>query len=113
VVKEIKAVVREIRENGVTAQELAEAQSYYVGHFPLGLETPRGIGSRVVSMDLYNLGWDYLQRYRERISEVTLDAAREAARKHLQPESLVTLVVGPAGSCAKDLEALGTLEMIS
>jgi zinc protease len=113
VVKEIKAVVREVRETGVTAQELAEAQSYYVGHFPLGLETPRGIGSRVVSMDLYNLGWDYLQRYRERISEVTLDAAREAARKHLQPDSLVTLVVGPAAQCAKDLEALGTLEMIS
>lgn len=113
VVQEIKAVVQEIREAGITEQELAEAQSYYVGHFPLGLETPRGIGSRVVSMDLYNLGRDYLQRYRERIQEVTLASAQDAARKHLQPDSLVTLVVGPAAQCAKDLEALGPLEIVS
>lgn len=113
VVKEIKAVVQELREGGVTAQELAEAQSYYVGHFPLGLETPRGIGSRVVSMDLYNLGLDYLQHYRKRLQEVTLASAQEAARKHLQPDSLVALVVGPAAQCAKDLEALGPLEIVS
>lgn len=112
VVKEIKAVVQEVKERGITEQELAEAQSYYVGHFPLGLETARQIGGRVVSMDLYDLGWDYLQQYRERIQEVTLDAAREAARKHLQPDSLAALVVGPAGLCAKDLEALGPVEII-
>jgi zinc protease len=113
VVKEIKAVVQEVIATGITEQELAEAQSYYVGHFPLGLETPRHIGSRVVSMDLYNLGWDYLQRYRERIQEVTLTAAQQAARKHLQPESLVALVVGPADQCAKDLEGLGPLEIVA
>jgi zinc protease len=113
VVKEIKAVVQEIIQGGVTAQELAEAQSYYVGHFPLGLETPRGIGGRVVSMDLYDLGRDYLHRYRERIQEVTLDAAREAARKHLQPEALVVLVVGPAAQGAGDLNTLGNLENVS
>jgi zinc protease len=113
VVQEIKAVMQEVWGGGITAQELAEAQNYYVGHFPLGLETPRGIGSRVVSMDLYNLGRDYLQRYRQRIREVNLTSAREAARKHLQPDSLVTLVVGPAGQCAGDLKALGNLEMLS
>ena len=113
VVKEIKAVVQEVKEAGVTEQELAEAQSYYVGHFPLGLETARQIGSRVVSMDLYDLGWDYLQQYRQRIQEVTPDAAREAARKHLQPDSLTALVVGPAALCAKDLEALGPVEIIA
>ncbi len=113
VVKEIQAVVQEVRERGVTAQELAEAQSYYVGHFPLGLETPRGIGSRVVSMDLYNLGWDYLPRYRERIQEVTLKSAQQAALEHLQPDALVALVVGPTSQCAKDLEALGPLTIIS
>jgi zinc protease len=113
VVKEIKAVMQEVREGGITAQELAEAQSYYVGHFPLGLETPRGIGGQVVSMDLYNLGLDYLHHYRERLQEVTLASAQEAARKHLQPENLVALVVGPAAQCAGDLESLGPLKIVS
>ncbi|MBI4794825.1 MAG: insulinase family protein, partial [Deltaproteobacteria bacterium] len=49
----------------------------------------------------------------ERIQEVTLASAREAARKHLQPDSLVALVVGPAAQCAGDLEALGPLESVS
>jgi zinc protease len=63
-------------------------------------------------MDLYNLGLDYLQHYRERLQEVTLASAREAARKHLQPDSLVALVVGPAAQCAGDLKGLGPLEII-
>jgi zinc protease len=113
VVKEIKEVIRELREEGITAAELAEAQSYYIGHFPLGLETSRNIGSRVVSMDLYNLGLDYLGQYRDRIRAVDLTAAREAARQHLAPESLVTLVVGPGAHCARDLEEIGTLETIN
>jgi zinc protease len=46
VVGEIVEVMREVRQNGVTAQELAEAQSYYVGHFPLGLETARHLPTR-------------------------------------------------------------------
>ncbi len=60
VVKEITGVVRDVRDHGVTAQELADAQSYYVGHFPLGLETARTIAQQVLSMDLYDLGLEYL-----------------------------------------------------
>ena len=56
VVKEIRTVLTEVHQNGVTDQELAEAQSFYVGHFPLGLETSRGIGRQVLSMDLYRPG---------------------------------------------------------
>ncbi len=62
-VKEIQTVIREVRERGVTAQELSEAQSYYVGHFPLGMETARAIGRQVLSIDLYELGRDYLRGY--------------------------------------------------
>lgn len=112
VVKEIMAVLKELRQKGVTAQELAEAQSYYVGHFPLGLETPRGIGRQVISMDLYDLGRDYLKNYCDQIRMVTLTAAAQAAQEHLQPEALVTLVMGPAAQCRAALEELGPVNMI-
>jgi zinc protease len=112
VVKEIKGVLRELWDKGVTSQELAEAQSYYVGHFPLGLETPRGIGSRVISMDLYDLGLDYLKGYCDQIRGVTLKSAARAAREHLQPEALVTLVMGPGAQCARELEDLGPLKVV-
>ncbi|MFW6123225.1 MAG: M16 family metallopeptidase, partial [Thermodesulfobacteriota bacterium] len=112
VVQEIGAVMQNVRTPGVTAQELSEAQSYYVGHFPLGLETSRSIATQVLNIDLYDLGLDYLSRYCENIQGVTLEAAQQAARTHLQPEALVTLVVGPAARCRAALEELGALTVI-
>ena len=112
VVQEIGAVIAEVHRNGVTAQELAEAQSYYVGHFPLGLETSRGIARQVLSMDLYDLGTDYLKNYCEQIRGVTLKSAAQAAHEHLQPENLVTLVMGPAAVCADGLRGLGPVKIL-
>lgn len=106
VVREIREVMQNVRENGVSAQELSDAQSYYVGHFPLGLETSRTIATQVLNIDLYDLGLDYLSRYCENVQGVTLEAAQHAARTHLQPEALVTLVVGPAAKCRAALEEL-------
>lgn len=112
VVQEIREVMQNVRQNGVTTQELSEAQSYYVGHFPLGLETTRTIATQVLHIDLYDLGLDYLSRYCENIEGVTLEAAQQAARTHLQPESLVNLVVGPAARCRGSLETLGKVTVI-
>jgi zinc protease len=112
VVREIQTVITEVHRHGVTSQELAEAQSYYVGHFPLGLETSRGLGRQLLSIDLYDLGTDYLKRYCDQIRGVTLNAAAAAAREHLQPDNLVTLVMGPAARCAEALRDLGPLKIL-
>ncbi|MEJ5328717.1 MAG: pitrilysin family protein [Desulfobaccales bacterium] len=106
-VKEIRQVVEEVREAGVTAQELAEAQSYYIGHFPLGLETPRALARQVLNIGLHDLGLDYLARYRERLAAVSLTEVRLAAQSHLHPENLVTLVVGPAARVKEPLAEIG------
>lgn len=112
VVREIKAVIQKVRDEGVTAQELEEARSYYVGHFPLGLETPRALCRQVLTIDLHDLGLDYLKFYCERLRRVTLETARRAAQTHLKPESLVTLVVGPAAQCRETLDKLGPVELL-
>lgn len=112
VVAEIRSVISEVHGNGVTAQELEEAQSYYVGHFPLGLETSRGIGRQVLSMNLYDLGMDYLKNYCEHIRAVDLKSAAAAARDHLRPDQLVVFVMGPAARCAEALRELGPLKIL-
>jgi zinc protease len=112
VVREITQVVAEVRQKGVSASELAEAQSYHVGHFPLSLETSRAIGNQVISMDLYGLGRDYLKRYCDQIRGVDLKTAAQAAHQHLHPENLVTLVMGPAAQVADSLKQLGPVQII-
>jgi zinc protease len=113
VVQEIRSVITEVHRHGVLAQELAEAQSYYVGHFPLGLETTRGLGRQVISIDLYDLGTDYLKNYCEQIRRVNLETAAQAAQNHLQPHHLVTLVMGPAAVCADALRDLGPVKILN
>jgi zinc protease len=111
-VREIHAVFNQVQQQGVTARELDEAQSYYVGHFPLGLETAGGIARQVLGIELHNLGRDYLTRYCENIRRITLEAAFQAAQTHLRPSQLVTFVLGPAARCAEDLAALGPVKML-
>lgn len=108
-VQEIRQVIQEVRDAGVTPQELAEAQSYYIGHFPLGLETPRALARQVLNIGLHDLGLDYLALYRERVSAVTLEEVRRAAQAHLHPDRLVTLVVGPAARVKEPLAKIGPL----
>ena len=112
VVAEIRAVITEVYQNGVTAQELAEAQSYYVGHFPLGLETSRGLARQLLSIDLYDLGTNYLKNYCEQIRTVDLKSAAAAARNHLHPDQLVIFVMGPAARYAEALRDLGSVKIL-
>jgi zinc protease len=103
----------DVKTSGVTASELADAQSYFVGSFPLSLETPGGLAQQLLSIDLYNLGSDYLHLYRLRLLAVDQAAVQAAAQKYLQPEALVTLVVGPAEKCVKELEKLGPVNFLT
>jgi zinc protease len=113
VIQEIKGVMADVKANGATATELADAQSYFVGSFPLSLETPSGLAMQLLSIDLHNLGLDYLNLYRPRILEVNQTATQTVAQKYLQPEALVTLVVGPADKFVKKLEKLGPVHILT
>lgn len=110
--QEIIQVMGETQSQGVTEAELAEAQSYHIGNFPLGLETPSSLARHLVNIELYELGLDYLQQYRRRIREVELVAVNRCAREYLHPQELVTLVVGPASLCLPELEKLGPVNIL-
>ena len=57
-------------------------------------------------------GRDYLKRYCDQIRGVTLKTAAAAAQDHLQPDNLVTLVMGPAAVCADALRDIGPLKIL-
>jgi zinc protease len=113
VIQEVKTVLGEFKRDGMTARELEDAKNFYVGHFPMGLETPGGIARQLINMDLHHLELDYLQTYCGQIQAVEIDRVQAAAQAHLHPEALVILVLGPAAVCQKDLEALGPVTLVS
>ena len=106
-VREIFREVEELVESGPTRDETEAAASYLAGVFPLRLETTGQIASRIADMTVYDLPDDYYGRYRDRVREVSAAHAARAARRHIRPAELCTVVVGDAAEVVPQLEGLG------
>jgi zinc protease len=79
---------------GPSADELQAAKQNLVGSFPLRLDSNRKILENVAMIGFYGLPLDYLERYAENVDKVTLAEIRAAFARHVQPEHMVTVVVG-------------------
>jgi len=86
--------IRRIREEPVTEQELNDAKDYMIGSFPLRLDTNRRVASFLAQVEYYQLGLDYPERYSGLIQKVTREDVERVAKQYLQPEKLITVVVG-------------------
>lgn len=106
------AGIEGIRARPPTAQELANAKSFDIGAFGLGLETSGAVATALVSLDVYGLPEDSLDTYRARIEAVTRDDTADAARELLHPDRIAVVVLGPAADLAPQLEGLGPVEVV-
>lgn len=87
-----------MRDEGPTANELKNAKTYVTGSFPLSLDSTNQIARLLVSMQYDHLGIDYIDKRQALINGVTLADAKRVARRLLDPDRLLTVVVGqPAG----------------
>jgi zinc protease len=73
----IELSINEIRRRvsqPISADELADNQSYFTGSLPLQLESSGGIAATLHSIETYNLGLDYLLTYHDQFYAVTVEA---------------------------------------
>lgn len=94
--REILTEIDRIRGEKISAEELSLARDYLEGVFPIRYETTAAIASALATLAIYDLGADYYDSYRSNIRSVSEDAVLEAARAHLHPELLQTVIVGDA-----------------
>lgn len=85
--------IRKIREQGVTDEELKAAKDYLIGSFPLRLDTNRKVAAFLSQVEFFGLGLDYPERYPEIIRAVTRQDVLRAAKRYLEPEKLIAVVV--------------------
>ncbi|HEX2480095.1 MAG TPA: pitrilysin family protein [Geminicoccaceae bacterium] len=94
----VQAEVARMAEGDVDAATLADAKTYITGSFPLRLTSNDQIASMLVSMQVDDLGIDYLERRNDYIEAVTLADVRRVAQRLYHPDELLTVVVGaPTG----------------
>ncbi|MBN2386306.1 MAG: insulinase family protein [Anaerolineales bacterium] len=80
---------------GVSAEELADSQSNFIGRLPFSLESNAGVAGALLNIERYGLGLNYYQRYADLLRAVTPEEVVETARKYLDPDRLATAIAGP------------------
>jgi zinc protease len=94
--KAIDAVIgeiRRIRDYPVSQQELDEAKSYLIGSFPLRMDTTSKIANILAQVEYFDLGLDYFDRYPQLIRAITQEDVQRVARKYLDADRFVLVVV--------------------
>lgn len=104
---EVLSELRRIREAPVEPQELDDTLSYIAGVFPYTFQTISDVAKRLETLAVYGLPDDYYERYLRRLPTITREELLEVARRHIHPENIAVVAVGPAETVAPQLEALG------
>lgn len=86
--------VHRMRDEAITAEELALAQRSLVDSFPRRFESAQARAGIFANDALLERDHGYWVRWREQIEAVTPADVMAAARKYLRPEEMVMLVVG-------------------
>ena len=90
----VRREVARMAEGDIGEAELQDAKTYLTGSFPLRLTSNDRIAGLLVSMQVNDLGVDYLEKRNGFIEAVTLDDLKRVAARLYDPDALLTVVVG-------------------
>ncbi|MBU1442633.1 MAG: insulinase family protein [Gammaproteobacteria bacterium] len=89
-----KGVLAKFVAQGPTAAELQAAKDNLIGGFPLLLDSNRKLLGNVANIAWNDLPPDYLDTWTARMNAVTVADVKAAFARKLQPDRMVTVVVG-------------------
>src|SRR6266404_4458415 len=101
----ILQIVDEIRQSGITAEELTKAKKISLSHHLDSLTTMRGQASDIGSNWLLTRNLDFSRDYLAAVQKVTLADIRRVAGKYLVDQNLTVVSLNPKGSLAGKTEA--------
>lgn len=106
-VQEVLAELRRIRTGDVEDRELNDTKNYMMGVFPATVQSASDIAGRLLDIELYGLPDDYFDHYRENIGAVSKDDVERVAKKYIDPDRALIVIVGNAKQVREPLGALG------
>lgn len=94
-VSAVRGELERVREGGITAAELARAQSYLVGSHQIAMQRRSSVANAIAYHEAYGLGWKSWASYDDAIRAVTVDDVAEAAGNYLREDRAITATVRP------------------
>jgi zinc protease len=94
-IQSIRDEIHRIQDEPVSAEELSDSQTYLTGSLPVSLETNNGLASIIEDLELYELGFDYLDNYKETMHAITAERVQKAAQDFFSADEIAIAVAGP------------------
>jgi zinc protease len=99
--------IRKILAEPVTSEEINRARDGILNSLVFSLSSKRAVLNRLAQYEFYGYPPDFLQRYQERIRQLTPADLLEAAKRNIRPGDFVTMVVGNSEKVLPALAPLG------
>jgi zinc protease len=96
-----------LQRQRVIERELADAQAYLAGSFPLTVETPNEIATLILNSVHFELPLEEVSTFTQRVKAITPDDIQRVARQYIKPDRLSVVLVGNAQAFVPQLRALG------
>jgi zinc protease len=97
-------IVDQVKQSGVTADELTKAKKIMLSHHLGALTTMRGQASDVGSNWLLTRDLNFSRHYLDAVQKVTLDDIKRVAAQYLTENNLTVISLNPKGSLAAKTE---------
>ena len=89
-------------ETGPTKEELIASKKNITGGYPLRIDSNSKILNYVVVIGYYKLPLDYLDTFNANVDAVTIDQIKDAFKRRVTPDKLVTVMVGVAAEDSEE-----------
>jgi len=103
----LRAEVERITREPVAPEELRMARESVENSFVFNFERPSSVAFRAGFFELAGYPQDFLQKYQEALHKVTAQSMLEAAKRQIEPDKLVTVIVGKEKEFDRPLDSLG------
>ncbi len=111
----VQAVIDEmvmLTNDPPTDEELNDSKTYFAGSFVRNRETPQAVAGDLWLIESQNLGADYLDNLLETIADTTKDDCLNLAKKTVNTDQLVIVVVGDAEKIKEELKKIAPVTVV-
>jgi zinc protease len=106
-VKSILAELERLRTTPINEEELTNAKDSILNSFVFNFQSPSQTLSRLMRYEYFGYPEDFIFKYQEAVKATTVNDIQRVAQKYLQPDKIVTLVVGNSQEINPPLNSLG------
>jgi zinc protease len=113
-VRAIEGILSEltrISADFVTEEELRMVKNYMIGNFPLQLETPQQIASRIAMIAMYGLDKNYYDTYRDKLAALSVEDLYRVAVEYINPNDLVIVASGNVQAIESGMAEVGPIQI--